>query len=52
MKKSGGGYMHEGMSRKSPSGDSGMKPPKGSVNDDATRDAVAKTPGTLGPRTA
>jgi hypothetical protein len=52
MAKSGKGYMHEGMKNRSPSGDSGMRPPKGSVNSDPTRSGVAPTPKTLGPRTA
>lgn len=51
MKKSGG-YMHEGMTRKCPPGDSGMRPPKGNVSDDAVRTSTAPTPPTLGPRTA
>ena len=50
--KTKGGYMHAGMKNMSPSGDSGMRPPKGHVNDDATRSGVAPTPRTLGPRDA
>jgi hypothetical protein len=50
MKKSG--YMHEGLKKVSPPGDSGMRPPKGSVNSNPTRSGVAATPKTLGPRTA
>lgn len=50
--KNSGGYMHQGMKNKSPSGDSGMRPPKGSVNDDAVRGSTAPTPATLGPRNA
>lgn len=52
MKKASGGYMHQGMKNHSPPGDSGMRPPKGSVNDDATRGSTAPTPATMGPRTA
>ncbi len=52
MAKGGKGYMHEGMTNRSPSGDSGMRPPKGSVNSDPTRSGVAPTPKTLGPRSA
>lgn len=45
--------LHEGMTRKSPPGvDASMKPKGGSVNGAATRDGVAKTPRTLGPRNA
>ncbi len=51
MKRSGS-YMHEGMKNMSPPGDSGMRPPKGSVNSNPTRDSVAPTPKTLGPREA
>jgi len=49
-----GGYMHEGMSKKSPSAeDKGVKNPSRSVNDGATRDSVAEgSSKTLGPRTA
>jgi hypothetical protein len=46
------GYMHEGMHNKSPPGDSGMRPPSGSVNSETTRESVAPTPRTLGPREA
>ncbi len=53
MKKGKGGmYMHAGMKNMSPPGDSGMRPPKGRVNDKSTRDSVAPTPKTLGPREA
>ena len=52
MAKGGKGYMHEGMKNMSPPGDSGMRPPKGSVNSDPTRNSVASTPKTLGPRNA
>jgi hypothetical protein len=52
MKNGGKGYMHAGMKTRAPSGDSGMRPPSGSVNQDATRSGVAKTPKTLGPRDA
>ena len=45
-------YMHAGMVNRSPPGDSGMRPPKGSVDDGATRKGVAPTPRTLGPREA
>ena len=51
MKKSSS-YMHSGMKNMSPPGDSGMRPPKGSVNSDPVRSGVAPTPATLGPRTA
>ena len=45
--------MQDGMTNTSPkSTDSSMTPPKGSVNDSPTRDSVAPTPKTLGPRTA
>lgn len=45
--------MLEGMTNKSPPCyDSSMDPPKGSVNSETTRDGVAKTPKTLGPREA
>ena len=46
------GNMHEGMKNMSPSGDSGMRPPSGRVNQNPTRDRVAPTPKTLGPREA
>lgn len=46
------GYMHQGMKNMSPPGDSGMRPPKGSVNDGATRGKTAPTPKSLGPREA
>lgn len=52
MKNGGKGYMHEGMKNMSPPGDSGMRPPGGKVNNNPTRDGVAPTPKTLGPRTA
>jgi hypothetical protein len=45
-------YMHEGLKNCSPPGDSGMRPPKGSVNSDPVRKGVAPTPKTLGPREA
>lgn len=51
MKNGGKGYMHAGMKNMSPPGDSGMKPPKGSVNSDTTRSGPAKSH-SLGPRTA
>lgn len=45
--------MQDGMTNRSvKSTDSSMTPPKGSVNDKPTRDGVAPTPKTLGPRTA
>lgn len=46
--------MHEGMKNHSPSSsDKSTMLPKGpSVNEGATRDGVAKTPKTLGPRNA
>lgn len=47
-----GGYF-DGMTNKSPpSTDKSMTPKGGSVNDEATRTGTAKTPKTLGPRTA
>lgn len=46
------GDLHKGLSNRSPAGDSGMRPGKGSVNDGATRGGVAATPKTLGPREA
>ena len=42
--------LHAGMVNRSPSGNSGMTPPKASVNDGARRSSVAATPATLGPR--
>ncbi len=45
--------MLKGLSRKNPPGvDASMSPKGGSVNADATRGGVAKTPRTLGPRDA
>ena len=46
--------MTEGMSNKSYRRrlDESMRPPKGSVNSDTTRDGTAKSPRTLGPREA
>ena len=41
----------DGLTRKCPPGDSGMRPPSGSVNSGATRDSVAKSH-SLGPREA
>jgi hypothetical protein len=52
MKNGGKGYMLKGLKNMSPPGDSGMRPPSGRVNDNPTRDGVAPTPKTLGPRTA
>ena len=52
MAKGSGTDMHQGMTRKNPPGDSGMRPPSGKVDQNATRDSVAKTPPTLGPREA
>jgi len=52
MKNGGKGYMHQGMKRTNPPGDSGMRPPKGHVNDDTTRSGTAAHPRTLGPREA
>lgn len=51
MKKSGKGhgYMHEGMARHNPPGDSGMRPPSGSVNTNTTRDKPSSSH-SLGPR--
>lgn len=43
----------KGLTRTMPSGtDDSMKPPKGSVNDDATRSGTAKGPKAPGNRTA
>lgn len=43
----------KGLTNKSPAGtDKSMTPPKGRVNDSPVRDGVAKSPKTLGPRTA
>ena len=47
------GSMQDGMKSTSvPCHDESMVPKGGSVNDNPTRDSVAKTPATLGPRTA
>ncbi len=47
------GSMQDGMKSTSvPSSDESMKCKGGSVNDNPTRDSVAPTPATLGPRTA
>ena len=51
-KSSGGNNMLSGLTNKSPKGDSGMRPPSGSVNSDTTRSATAPQPSMLGPRTA
>lgn len=50
MKKSGS--LLSGLTNRSPPGDSGMRPPAGRVDQDATRSGVASTPKTLGPRNA
>jgi hypothetical protein len=43
----------KGLQNRSPKdGDASMKCKGGSVNSEATREGTAKTPGTLGPRTA
>jgi len=43
----------KGMTNRSPAGsDASMRPGSGSVNTNPTRSGVAKTPRTLGPRTA
>ena len=48
-----GGSMQDGMKSTSvPSTDESMVPKGGSVNDEPVRSDVAKTPKTLGPRTA
>lgn len=53
MKKSGGKSLHEGLKNTAPAGvDKSMSIPKGSTVNDGTREGVAKTPGTLGPRVA
>lgn len=46
--------LHKGMKRRAPAGtDKSMTPPPGGgVNQDACRSGVAKSPRTLGPRTA
>ena len=51
-KSSGGGNMLAGLTRRNPAGDSGMMPPKGSVNDDSTRSSTTKNQPSQGPRTA
>lgn len=49
----GGGTMHEGMTDKSPKfPDKSMEKKGGSVDSGAERSGTAKTPATLGPRTA
>jgi hypothetical protein len=54
MAKGGGSYLLKGLTRKNPpqraAGD--PKKPTKSLDADATRSSVAKTPRTLGPRTA
>ena len=52
--KSGGGNLHKGMSRNSPSASDKSTQMKmsPSVDSDATRSGVAKQPRTLGPREA
>lgn len=53
MKKSGGMDLHKGLTNCSPkSVDKSMSIPKGTTVNEGTRDSVAKTPGTLGPRVA
>jgi len=45
--------LHQGLKNRSPScTDKSMTPPSGKVNSDPVRSGVAKTPKTLGPRTA
>lgn len=44
--------LKQGKNRSPASTDKSMTPSKGSVNDSPTRDGVAKSPRTLGPRTA
>jgi hypothetical protein len=44
--------LHEGLKTRSPEPPSGKFTKGGSVNDGATRDSTAKTPGSLGPREA
>lgn len=45
--------LHDGLKNSSPPAtDKSMTPPKGRVNDSPTRDSVAPSPKTLGPRTA
>ena len=51
-KSPSGGSMLSGLINRSPKGDSGMRPPSGSVNSDTTRSATAPQPSMLGPRTA
>jgi hypothetical protein len=51
MKKMSGSTMLAGLTNKCPPGDSGMRPPKGSVNDGTTRDSTASGH-TIGGRTA
>ena len=50
-KSSSGNNMLKGMTRKNPPGDSGMRPPSGSVNSDTTRTTVGKAR-SIGPREA
>lgn len=52
MAKSSGMSLLSGLTNKSPSGDSGVRPQGGSVNNDTTRSDTAKNPPTLGPRVA
>lgn len=43
MSKGSSSNLHQGMSRKCPPGDSGMRPKGGSVDKDATRSSVAES---------
>ena len=52
-KGTGGHTLHKGLSRSMPKAcDASMNLPKTSVNSEPTRKGVARTPSTLGPRTA
>lgn len=44
--------LKQGTNNSPPASDKSFTPPKGSVNDNPTRDSVAPSPRTLGPRTA
>lgn len=46
------GHMHAGLTKMAPAADSGVRPPSGKVNQEATRGSKAPHPKSLGPRTA
>lgn len=52
MKSGMGSHPFNGVKTPPSAVDASMKMPKGSVNDGAARSGTAKTPGTLGPRSA